>query len=81
MYYAATSKLGIVQRFGLGFPRRAGSQGREGRKPRPARSYVKHIDTKFCSLIIVPDVPEREALRWIQKYIGQFGGDPSKVTM
>ncbi|KAL0578576.1 hypothetical protein V5O48_003426 [Marasmius crinis-equi] len=25
--------------------------------------------------------PEREALRWIQKYIGAFGGDPSKVTI
>lgn len=24
---------------------------------------------------------EREALRWIQKYIGAFGGDPTKVTM
>ncbi|KAF9568773.1 carotenoid ester lipase precursor [Agrocybe pediades] len=24
---------------------------------------------------------QREALRWIQKYIGQFGGDPSKVTI
>jgi len=26
-------------------------------------------------------VVEREALRWIQKYIAAFGGDPSKVTM
>ncbi|KAG7088905.1 hypothetical protein E1B28_012850 [Marasmius oreades] len=24
---------------------------------------------------------QREALRWIQKYIGAFGGDPTKVTM
>lgn len=24
---------------------------------------------------------EREALRWVQKYIGAFGGDPTKVTM
>jgi hypothetical protein len=24
---------------------------------------------------------EREAFRWIQKYIGAFGGDPNKVTM
>jgi hypothetical protein len=24
---------------------------------------------------------EREAMRWVQKYIRQFGGDPSKVTM
>jgi len=26
-------------------------------------------------------LPEREALRWVQKYIGKFGGDTSKVTM
>jgi acetylcholinesterase len=25
--------------------------------------------------------PERLALRWVQKYISQFGGDPTKVTM
>lgn len=25
--------------------------------------------------------PEREALRWVQKYISTFGGDPTKVTM
>ena len=24
---------------------------------------------------------EREAFRWIQKYIGAFGGDHNKVTM
>ncbi|KAF8993495.1 carotenoid ester lipase precursor [Cyathus striatus] len=24
---------------------------------------------------------QRQALRWIQKYIGQFGGDPTKVTI
>lgn len=24
---------------------------------------------------------EREALRWIQKYISAFGGDPRKVMM
>lgn len=24
---------------------------------------------------------EREALRWVQKYITAFGGDPTKVTM
>jgi hypothetical protein len=24
---------------------------------------------------------ERLALRWVQKYIGAFGGDPTKVTM
>lgn len=25
--------------------------------------------------------PERLALKWIQKYISAFGGDPTKVTM
>ncbi|KAF5315221.1 hypothetical protein D9619_007255 [Psilocybe cf. subviscida] len=24
---------------------------------------------------------QRQALRWVQKYIGQFGGDPTKVTI
>ena len=24
---------------------------------------------------------ERQALRWVQKYISAFGGDPTKVTM
>lgn len=28
-----------------------------------------------------PQSTERQALRWIQKYISQFGGDPTKVTM
>lgn len=31
----------------------------------------------FCN----PRVPERQALRWVQRYIGAFGGDPTKVTM
>lgn len=43
-------------------------------------------DRKFPLKICLPSradlyIPEREALRWIQKYIGQFGGDPTKVTM
>jgi carboxylesterase type B len=24
---------------------------------------------------------ERQALRWVQRYITQFGGDPAKVTL
>ena len=36
--------------------------------------------TRCCSGLANPSA-EREALRWIQKYIGEFGGDPSKVTM
>jgi carboxylesterase type B len=24
---------------------------------------------------------QRQAFRWVQKYIGAFGGDPTKVTM
>ncbi len=27
------------------------------------------------------DTLERFALRWVQKYIAMFGGDPRKVTM
>ena len=26
-------------------------------------------------------LPERQALRWVQKYIHAFCGDPEKVTM
>lgn len=26
-------------------------------------------------------ITEREGLRWIQKYISNFGGDPKKVTL
>jgi hypothetical protein len=33
-------------------------------------------------LIIFITVPtERLAMRWVQKYISAFGGDPSKVMM
>ena len=29
----------------------------------------------------MPGFTERMALRWVQKYICEFGGDPEKVTM
>ena len=36
-----------------------------------------------CVSISIPTHPhvEREALKWVQKYISAFGGDPSKVMM
>jgi len=30
---------------------------------------------------LTPPPPERQALRWVQKYVSAFGGDPEKVTM
>lgn len=30
---------------------------------------------------LTQSLAEREALRWVQKYISAFGGDPSKVMM
>ena len=41
---------------------------------RPASSSPRPSVFAYCP-------PEREALRWIQKHIGAFGGDPSMVTM
>jgi acetylcholinesterase len=41
-------------------------------------------DRKFyCALIRVNLYmsPERLALKWVQTYISEFGGDPKKVTM
>ena len=35
---------------------------------------------RCCHQLTNPSA-EREALRWIQKYISEFGGDPSKVTL
>lgn len=36
-----------------------------------------------CVSVSIPTHPhvEREALKWVQKYISAFGGDPSKVMM
>ncbi|KIK06206.1 hypothetical protein K443DRAFT_635057 [Laccaria amethystina LaAM-08-1] len=36
---------------------------------------------KMASLISVYMIAKREALRGVQKYISQFGGDPAKVTI
>ena len=33
------------------------------------------------SLDLLNPSPEREALRWVQKNIAQFGGDPAKVSL
>lgn len=33
------------------------------------------------TLILTRFTSERTALRWVQKYISAFGGDPKKVTM
>ena len=30
---------------------------------------------------VLTNVAEREAFRWVQKYISAFGGDPTKVMM
>lgn len=35
-------------------------------------------DARTCSSRIIA---ERQALRWVQKYISAFNGDPTKVTM
>lgn len=35
----------------------------------------------FKLLALSNVIPERLALRWVQKYVGAFGGDSSKVTM
>ena len=41
---------------------------------------VSHISKRKRHLLTMA-LLEREAFRWVQKYIGQFGGDPTKVTM
>ena len=40
------------------------------------REFLSSLQVFFSEVVI-----EREAFRWIQKYIGQFGGDSTKVTM
>lgn len=54
------------------------------REPGSARPYVHPtIIISYCYLntVYLRLSVERESFRWIQKYIGQFGGDPTKVTM
>lgn len=37
-----------------------------------------------CSMLstyLIPSFTERAALRWVQRYISKFGGDPTKVTI
>jgi hypothetical protein len=45
------------------------------------REYFIPFSTQLFYLLRFFFFSEREALRWIQKYIGAFGGDPTKVTM
>lgn len=42
------------------------------------RKFITHLPERRSDL---PVFIERESFRWIQKYIGAFGGDPDKVTM
>lgn len=39
----------------------------------------KHIFLHSCTAL--KERLERQAMRWVQRYISQFGGDPTKVTM
>lgn len=71
--------VGAVRLAGLGFlpgkeVKEAGV-GNLGLHDRTSIGYFLY--NPFTDCIIA----EREALRWIQKYITQFGGDPTKVTM
>ena len=43
----------------------------------PESAGVAQADSLPSNLRII----ERLALKWVQKYISAFGGDPSKVTM
>jgi hypothetical protein len=36
---------------------------------------------RSCSNQEIHVPPERLALKWVQKYITEFGGDPQKVTL
>jgi hypothetical protein len=63
----------------LWFLGRQRSQGRWNRELGPPRSYVHSSTMHHWQWPI--SIIEREALRWVQKYIGAFGGDPEKVTM
>ena len=42
----------------------------------------RELASSHLFLVVITNLRlERLALRWIQKYIAGFGGDPSKVTM
>ena len=44
-------------------------------------SRIVSIIYILLGTLILTDFSERAALRWVQKYISAFGGDPKKVTM
>lgn len=52
---------------------RAAGNGNLGLHDRACHPFPSRIDLHIC--------PERLGLRWVQKYVRAFGGDPSKVTM
>jgi hypothetical protein len=43
-------------------------------------SEIVRISLEYMVLLL-RGLAERLALRWVQKYISTFGGDPRKVTM
>lgn len=57
-----------------------GKGGESGRREQlgTSRPYVRLLLQSSDSLMLRS---EREALRWVQKHIAAFGGDPTKVTL
>lgn len=80
--HATGSELLLCPRVAFGF-----LGGREVKEAKVGNLGMHDRTTFRCSphratglkLSLVP--AEREALRWIQKYISAFGGDPRKVMM